>query len=600
MYQFYYAEPTGKPRPDYQKKLKDVFTVTAIRPTMWEEHCLECSAPQCFESCVHFEARCDGRCKRFVNGIEVRPEPNGCCGQAAHITFRKWANMMTILFSAMLPPEECRELTEKNQRLGESLRKTVTSALPIGAKWGVIRGREYIRRRGLRALRGMENSPDAFVFHGYSFEEDPFRLIVEIYDDHTSRFKTSLLLESGENLLVLGREQLTEACWTNGYLVKVYPENDREAELDILWCDFVQGTPVDAERPAATVKCVVWDLDNTLWDGILIETEDPDTLTLLPGVEDVIRQLDERGIIQSIASKNDYAAAWSVVERLGLAEYFLYPQIHWNAKSGSMRQIAESLNIGLDTLALIDDSSFEREQVRTMCPQVRVYDAAELDGLLERPELTVVVTEESRNRRAMYRAEEKRNQLKAGDNTDTVEFLKKCHLRIKLFTPEKESELLRCFELVVRTNQLNMSGSKYTEEEFADVLDRPGHRNVAFSCEDDFGGYGIVGFGQYKVENGALVFTEFAMSCRVAGKYVESAFFAALLAAESCENGRFSVQKTKKNILLRRTLEDIGFHTESGSEKRIDYTFNGALKERELVAVNYRQNPRPPRSIGEN
>ena len=585
MYQFYYAEPTEAPRPEYRKKLNEEFTVTAIRPAMWEEHCLECSVPQCYESCAHFEARTDGRCKRFANGIAVRPEPNGCCGQAARVTFRKWANMMTIIFPAMLKPEAYISLTEKNQRLGERLRNTLTSALPVGMKWNIIRGREYLRRRGLRAMRVPENRPDAFVFHGYSFEPEPFHLIVEIYDDHTPRFKTSLLLEPGENLFVLGRERLAEPCWTYGNLVKIYPENDREAELDILWCDFVQGIPVPAEKPAATVKCVVWDLDNTLWDGILIETEDPDTLQLLPGVEETIRTLDERGIIQSIASKNDFDAAWPVLERLGLAEYFLYPQIHWNAKSGSMRQIAGDLNIGLDTLALIDDSSFEREQVRTMCPQVRVYDAADLRELPNRPELTVVVTEESRNRRAMYRAEERRNQMKAGDNIDTIEFLKRCHLRMELFTPETESEILRCYELVVRTNQLNMSGSKYTEGEFAGVLARPGHRNAAFSCVDDFGGYGIVGFGQYKVEDGELVFTEFAMSCRVAGKYVESAFFSALLAAENCKSGRFSVQKTKKNILLRRTLEEIGFVTERDSDKRIDYSFGSDLKERELVEV---------------
>lgn len=585
MYQFYYAEPAEAVYPEYKRKLSDVYSVAAIRPAMWEEHCLECSAPLCYQSCVHFAARGDGRCRRFANSISVRPEPNGCCGQAARVAFRKWADMMTIVFPAMMTPEEYAALTEKNQRLGGRLRKVVTSGLPVGVKWNVIRGREYIRRRGLRSLKGLENRPDAFVFHGYSFETEPFHLIVEIYDDHTPRFKMSLLLEPGENLIVLERGQLAEPCWTYGYLVKVYPESDREAELDILWCDFVQGTPVAAEKPAASVKCVVWDLDNTLWDGTLIETEDPDSLRLLPGVEDTIRALDERGILQSIASKNDYAAAWPVVERLGLAEYFLYPQIHWNAKSGSMRQIAESLNIGLDTLALIDDSSFEREQVKAMCPQVRVYDAAELSGLPDRPELTVVVTEESRNRRAMYRAEEKRNRMRTGDNADTVEFLKKCHLRIRLFTPMSESEILRCFELVVRTNQLNMSGVKYTEEEFVDVLARPGHRNVAFSCEDDFGGYGIVGFGQYKAENGELAFTEFAMSCRVAGKYVESAFFTALLDAENCGSGRFSVQKTKKNILLRRTLEDIGFKTESDAEKRIDYTFDSGLKERELVSV---------------
>ena len=75
---------------------------------------------------------------------------------------------------------------------------------------------------------------------------------------------------------------------------------------------------VSAEQPAAKVKCVVWDLDNTLWGGTLIETDDPNTLELKPGVRELIEELDRRGIIQSVASKNDQAAAMTVLEHLGL------------------------------------------------------------------------------------------------------------------------------------------------------------------------------------------------------------------------------------------------------------------------------------------
>ncbi|MGN1168013.1 MAG: HAD-IIIC family phosphatase [Lachnospiraceae bacterium] len=430
-----------------------------------------------------------------------------------------------------------------------------------------------------------ENIPDAFVFHGFSYNEERYNLIIEIYDDHTPVYKTALAIIPGENLYVLNREQLSLECWTANHLVKVYPENDMEAELDLFWCDFVCGKAVTAEKPADKVKCVVWDLDNTVWDGTLIETDDPKTLNLKTGVLETIQELDRRGIIQSIASKNDMEVAWPVVEDLGIAEYFLYPQIHWNAKSSSMEQIAKCLNIGIDTLALIDDSSFEREQVKSVWPQIRVFDATEVPQLLEKPEVTVMVTEESKNRRAMYQAEEKRNQLKNNGNADTIAFLKKCHLQIKIFKPETETEILRCYELIIRTNQLNMSGKKYSKEEFAEVLQRPEHKSFAFSCWDDFGEYGIVGFGQYRVNEKQIIFTEFAMSCRVARKYVESALFAFLLKYEKCQSGKFAISITKKNILLRNTLKEIGFSIESETSARVCYQFGNKLLHSELVEV---------------
>jgi len=588
MYQFYYADNTGTFEPrKYEKSVREYFEVEAIRPTMWEEHCLECSAPLCYKNCLHYMARSDGRCKRFVNGLQVFLNQSACCGQGVHVSFRKWANMMTIVFPGMISESEYQKLFSVNQILGRFLKVIEKSALPQSMRWQVIRTFEYIRRKKLRQMNRNDNKTDAFIFHGYSYSKERYNLILEIYNDHLPVFKTSLDINPGENLIVLPAAALSGECEKAGNLIKVYPENDKEAELDILWCDFVKGRmkTQNTEQAADKVKLVAWDLDGTLWDAVLIETENTNEIHLKDGIMDIIQELDQRGILQSVASKNDYDVAWPVLEKLGIANYFLYPQIHWNAKSKSMSRIAECLNIGIDSLVLIDDTVFERKEVQSAYPQVRTYDVSELPQLLEKSEFIVPVTEESKMRRAMYKAEQKRNELKSNDDGDLVGFLRKCNLKVSIFVPLKESDLLRCYELIVRTNQLNMSGKKYKQQEFEDVLHCKGHKYFACSCKDDFGEYGIIAFGQYRIENSILIFTEFAMSCRVAGKYVESAVFAYLLHQEKCDSGIFTVVKTKKNSLLRSTLENIGFEKQVEQENTVQYVFTEKLKHTDLVEV---------------
>ena len=583
MYQFYYSDNREYQHAELKQKISDHFNVEKVRPTMWEEHCLECSAPVCFGNCAHYAARRDGRCMRFDNGIRTFENASACCGQGARLKFRKWANMMTIIYPGMLSPEEYNKLTAKNEKLGKRLRSAVNSKLPTGLRWQYIRTIEYLRRRRLRRLAADTPKPDAFVFHGYSYGRESFNLIMEVFDGHTPLFRQAIPISQGENLTIIPGDKLLPCCSTPGYLVKLYPENDIEAELDILWCDFVQGGFVEKDAPAEKVKCLVWDLDNTLWNGILIETEDNESLELKAGVLETIKKLDERGIIQSIASKNDFAPAMEQLEKLGISEYFLYPEIHWNAKSASIKNIAANLNIGVDAMAFIDDSVFEREQVHSALPEVRTYDALEVEKLTELPEFDVIVTDESRHRREMYRAEEKRNALMASENDDTVSFLRKCNLRIKVFAPQTEADITRCFELVNRTNQLNMSGRRYTRNEFDALLSKIGQTSIAFSCRDDFGSYGIVGFMQYRKDNCELCFTEFAMSCRVAGKYVESALFTHVLNDTCCEKGTLTVHKTKKNVLLRKTFESIGFAVEQDNAETVKYDVTLPLMHSDLV-----------------
>ena len=159
-------------------------------------------------------------------------------------------------------------------------------------------------------------------------------------------------------------------------------------------------------RQDEKIKCVVWDLDNALWLGTLVDGDD---VVLASGAMDVIQELDRRGILQSIASKNEHDLAWSHLSAFGLAEYFLYPQIHWGSKSQSVKTIADRLGIAPNAIAFVDDQEFERDEVRHLLPEVTTI-AAENSG--EIPIMDIMqptfVTNESRMRRSMYQAEASR------------------------------------------------------------------------------------------------------------------------------------------------------------------------------------------------
>src|SRR5262245_22514609 len=170
----------------------------------------------------------------------------------------------------------------------------------------------------------------------------------------------------------------------------------------------IAGAEIQKKKDKQSIKCVVWDLDNTVWDCILLEGRE---VLLRPQAVEILETLDERGILCSIASRNEHDVAMAKLQEFGIADYFLYPQINWNPKSGSVAQIAQDINIGLDAVAFIDDQPFEREEVVFTHEKVLCIDSTVLDGLLDRPELMPrFITDDSRLRRQMYMADIRRNR----------------------------------------------------------------------------------------------------------------------------------------------------------------------------------------------
>jgi FkbH-like protein len=277
----------------------------------------------------------------------------------------------------------------------------------------------------------------------------------------------------------------------------------------------VEPTAVDAKPK--TVKCVVWDLDHTVWDGILLEDGE---VPLRAGVPEIIRELDARGILQSVASRNDRDAAMARLEALGIAEYFLHPRIDWNAKGQNVAAIAKALNIGLDTFLFVDDQPFEREEVQYACPEVRTLDAADLSGMLERPELNPeFITDDSRRRRLLYAADIQRQTAEETFAGPAEAFLRSLDMRFTI-GPCSEEDLQRAEELTVRTNQLNTTGYTYDYAELDAFRRSPDHLLLVAGLDDRYGAYGKIGLALVEKGAGAWSLKLLLMSCRVMSRGV--------------------------------------------------------------------------------
>ena len=260
------------------------------------------------------------------------------------------------------------------------------------------------------------------------------------------------------------------------------------------------------------VKCIIWDLDNTLWEGTLLE--DPE-VKVFDGLADVIRTLDSRGILQSVASKNDYDLAWQRLEQTGLAEYFVQPRIGWGRKSDSVRQIADALQFATSTIAFIDDLPTELAEVTFHLPEVRTYDVTQALSLPDRPEFSpAVVTVDARRRRQMYQANFRRDAEKETFNGPDEEFLRSLDLNMVIKRAD-EDDLTRVEELTLRTSQMNATGVHYPDGVLRGLLADTDYEVLTVSLSDKFGPHGAVGVLLLEYHPAVWHLKLLATSCRV-------------------------------------------------------------------------------------
>jgi FkbH-like protein len=282
-------------------------------------------------------------------------------------------------------------------------------------------------------------------------------------------------------------------------------------------------------------------------------------IELKDGIKNILSELDARGILLSIASKNTEDEALEVLKRFDIADYFLHPQISWSPKSQAIATIASSLNINVESILFIDDQPFELEEVKTVHPQVMTLDAGDYRNLLSMEICNVPITEESSKRRLFYKDQIARKQAEESYSGEYFSFLRDCRIQLRLAALSKDN-LTRVYELAQRTNQMNFSGNRYELIQLEAVLANPDLETYVLSCNDKFGDYGIIGFGIVDKQESRLI--DLMFSCRIQSKRLEHAFLGHILKKYLCaERPSFfaNYRKTSRNEHSGKVFFEMGF-----------------------------------------
>ena len=535
----------------------DLPAITHRSLLRWSEHCTECALPDCYRTCELYEPRRDGKCRRFVDGMVRIDQSPGLAPYLLKIRFKRWGKLWAVGIPHLFPLQSA----QRQERM-DLLYSGFLATLPLPRKYKrkVTQGHYNRKKEEARNLPPDGELPSYFMLECFNPNEFSVDLTISVFPWRApaeTPFQRKVAVEPGFN-----RHRISGSD-----IFSVVPA-DRPLNFEIIPNDIAEGTCLifgfmdfvrdENWRDLSICKCVVWDLDNTLWDGILVE-DGPDGIRPREEVLDVIKQLDKRGIIQSVASKNDKEYALKVLEDLGIEEYFLFPQISWDPKGIAVKRIADSLNIGLDTIIFIDDSPFERAEVSDFCPDVFVLDASEARTLPDRKACQGSASSESSKRRQLYRNQQTRLDAERSFEGSYLAFLESCQIRVRIeaLTPENVE---RAYELAQRTNQMNFSGNRYSKEELVELLENKECDTYTITCEDRHGSYGVIGL--CIVNSSIPEMTDLMFSCRVQSKRVEHSLMTWLLRrySESSSHDFFaSIKLTERNAPARKVFDDFGF-----------------------------------------
>lgn len=350
------------------------------------------------------------------------------------------------------------------------------------------------------------------------------------------------------------------------------------------------------------VKCVVVDLDNTLWGGV-IGDDGVEGIAIGPygegepfhRLQHYLLDLKRRGIVLAVCSKNEHDTALapfrSHPDMVLRPEDFAVFVANWGPKPDNIRHIKETLNIGFDSMVFLDDNAFERQLVRQTLPDVIVpelpEDAADYVRAISELNLFEVTSfsEEDRRRADLYRANAEREQLQAGFS-DISDYLRSLDMRITMqrFDP---FHLPRIAQLIQRSNQFNLTTRRYTPAECEAMMREEGCIPLYVSLSDRFGDNGLISVIILRLRAPVLDIDTWLMSCRVLGRGVEQ--FAMNRVVElahrhGCETIVGTYIPTAKNAMVKEFYAQFGFQSaESGEQDETRWSLEVGRYEQQAV-----------------
>lgn len=578
------------PQEVYREFSETYSNIIARSILHWSEHCTECSMPTCFKTCDLYSPRIDDKCQRFVNGIEKVSHINksNLGTQILKIRFKKWGVFATQGNNELYDDTEI----EKREYRDLKLAKLVHYIPQKFVKKKVIQ-KVYSEKKKkiIRELNTGVKVPDCFLIEVYNPSESVINLGLTIRNDEFKYskipFQYRIKLKPGYNKEIIPFDEISKRVRVDiNYRINLIPETLKsEILLYFGITEFVQFKKKEEKSlKAKKIKCIVWDLDNTIWDGILVE-DGFEKLKLKKGIKSILKQIEEKGVISSIASKNNYNIAIEALKHFGIEDFFIYPKISWLPKSNSLRGIAADLNINVNSILFVDDSIFERKEIEASLPQVRLMDAIHYQTILDLEELKAPITKESLNRKGFYVNELKRKEFSGSYEGEYLEFLSTCNIELEI-EPLKEEYFERVYELTQRTNQMNFSGNRYTRADMLQIYEDNDLSTYILRCKDKFGDYGMIGFGVVNKPENELI--DLMFSCRIQSKRIEHAFITHLL-EHHLKLGDFWVKykHTEKNKFSAQVFYDFDFETvkEEGALRKLKFHKDKEINNDKIITV---------------
>ena len=382
-------------------------------------------------------------------------------------------------------------------------------------------------------------------------------------------------LGNEKNFHILNSSKWVENCGTAKaynsklwYLMKCPFSNDffNEAISDI--------TNLYASIKGLTKKLLVLDLDNTLWGGIVGEVG---WKKLRIGGHDYlgeafldfqlkIKALKDQGIVLALASKNEKATAIDAINNhpemvLSMNDFATY-RINWEDKAKNISEMVNELNLGLQSVVFFDDSSFERERVRTILPEVFVpdlpKDPTEYSNFISKLHCfdSSFITDEDKQRSDLYKSEFKRTKLK-NKYKSLSSWIDTLNLEVLIENITNKNSP-RTLQLINKTNQMNLSTRRLTEKEFNTWVTKKNNFMWTIRAKDKFGDYGIIGILSITIKDKIAYLVDFIFSCRIVGRFIEDStiqFLKEFASKHSLKKINGLYKKTKKNSLIYKFLQ---------------------------------------------
>ena len=333
-----------------------------------------------------------------------------------------------------------------------------------------------------------------------------------------------------------------------------------------------------------TKKCIVLDLDNTLWGGIIgedgfdnIKLGDDAVGRSFVEFQKRLLALNQRGIILAVNSKNNFEDAMEVIKKhpsmILREDNFACMKINWDDKVTNLQEISKELNIGLDSMVFFDDDLINQEFVKTSLPEVLVVelpnDSSQFAQIITKmKEFDVLkITEEDVKRNEMYLVQKKRTELK-NKIVDFDEFLKQMNIEVNVKKADSFT-IPRISQLTLKTNQFNLTTKRYQQEEISSFSSDKDRIVECVQVSDKFGDNGITGvYIIEKKDSKEWIIDTFLLSCRIMGRKVEEAMLYQII--EKAKN--LGIKKIKgKFIPTKKNKPAENFYSDCGFKKEGDY-----------------------------